>query len=72
MGYRGIKLLRMEWEGAGTIYGGGEKHTGFRLGNVRVRGALRRFKGKISKLMFRTLDGTMGWIDLVADRDIWL
>jgi hypothetical protein len=26
----------------------------------------------MSKLMFRNLDVTMGWIDVAGDRDMWL
>ena len=42
------------------------------LGGKREgRGALRMCRGEISKLMVRKLDGSMGWIDVAEDRDMW-
>ena len=53
------------------LWAGGEKHTGFGWGNVRVRGAHRTCRVEISKLMVRKLDLNMGWIDVAEDRDMW-
>ena len=56
------------------MWGTGEVHTGFCWRNLRERDHLEDpgLDGRIIlKLIFKSWDGGMDWIDLAQDRDRW-
>jgi hypothetical protein len=64
----------MRWVRLVALWGRVEVHTGFWLGNLRVRNHLEDpgIDGRIIlRWIMRNGDGGMDWIDLAQDRDKW-
>jgi hypothetical protein len=64
----------MRWAGHAALWVRGEVHTGFWWGDLREAEHLKEpgVDGMIIlKLIFKTWNGGMDWIDMAQDRDRW-
>jgi hypothetical protein len=64
----------MRWAGHVVRVGKGEANTGFWLGNLRARDNFENLNADgriILKRIFKKWDGSINWIDLAQDRDMW-